>query len=162
MAQFVLKIILILVLCLPVNWLHVIKLVSNFNMRGSISTGFRAPSLAQIHFSNTLTSFSGGTLVNHLIAPNTSAIAKAAGIPNLKQETSINGSLGFSWKATRELTLTLDGYIVKVKNRVVFSGLFYQDDPTLPASFTSQFPADVSTAQFFANAVNTTNLDLIS
>jgi iron complex outermembrane receptor protein len=38
------------------------KLASNFNIRGSISTGYRAPSLQQINFSNTLTSFSGGVL----------------------------------------------------------------------------------------------------
>jgi iron complex outermembrane receptor protein len=134
-----------------------IKLGGNFNVRGSVSTGFRAPSLAQIHFSNTLTSFSNGSLVQSLIAPNTSAIARAAGIPSLKQETSVNASAGFSWKPVKNFTLTVDGYIVKVKNRVVLSGLFSKDDATLPASFTSQFPAEVSTTQFFANAVNTTN-----
>ncbi|MEO6315980.1 MAG: TonB-dependent receptor [Chitinophagaceae bacterium] len=140
------------------------KLASNFNIRGSISTGFRAPSLAQIHFSNTLTSFSGGQLVQSLIAPNTSAIARAAGIPDLKEETSVNGSLGFSWKPVKNFTLTLDGYVVKVKDRVVLSGLFSKDDPTLSPAFTSQFPPDVSTAQFFANAVNTTNtgLDIVA
>ncbi len=140
------------------------KVATNFNIRGSVSTGFRAPSLAQIHFSNTLTSFSGGQLVQSLVAPNTSAIAKAAGIPDLKEETSVNGSLGFSWKPARGFTFTLDGYIVNVKDRVVLSGLFSKDDPTLPASFTSQFPAEVSTAQFFANAVNTTNygLDIVA
>ena len=133
------------------------KLADNFNIRGSVSTGFRAPSLAQIHFSNTLTSFSGGQLVQSLIAPNTSGIARAAGIPDLKQETSVNGSLGFSWKPVKNFTFTVDGYIVKVKDRVVLSGLFSKDDATLSPAFTSQFPAEVSTAQFFANAVNTTN-----
>ena len=136
------------------------KVTDNFNIRGSFSTGFRAPSLAQIHFSNTLTSFSGGQLVQSLIAPNTSAISRAAGIPELKQETSLNGSLGFSWKPVKEFTFTVDGYIVKVKDRVVLSGLFDKTDPTLPASFTSQFPTEVSTAQFFANAVSTTNIGL--
>ncbi|MGZ8541832.1 MAG: TonB-dependent receptor [Chitinophagaceae bacterium] len=134
-----------------------VKLADNFNVRGSVSSGFRAPSLAQIHFSNTLTSFSGGQLVQSLIAPNTSTVARAAGIPELKEETSINGSLGFSWKPVPEFTFTVDGYIVKVEDRVVLSGLFSKDDPTLDPSFTSQFPADVSTAQFFANAVSTTN-----
>ncbi len=140
------------------------KLASHFNIRGSVSTGFRAPSLAQIHFSNTLTSFSGGQLIQSLIAPNTNAITRAAGIPDLKEETSVNGSLGFSWQPVHGLTFTIDGYIVKVKDRVVLSGLFSKDDPTLPASFLSRFPADVSTAQFFANAVNTTNygLDLVA
>ncbi|MFT3937117.1 MAG: TonB-dependent receptor [Chitinophagaceae bacterium] len=140
------------------------KIADNFNLRGSVSTGFRAPSLAQIHFSNTLTSFSGGQLVQSLIAPNTSNIARAAGIPSLKEETSINGSLGFTWKPIKNFTFTADGYIVKVKDRIVLSGLFSKDDPTLPTSFTSQFPADVATAQFFANAVSTTNygLDIVA
>lgn len=133
------------------------KIADNFNIRGSFSTGFRAPSLAQIHFSNTLTSFSNGQLVQSLIAPNTSAIARAAGIPKLKQEKSVNASLGFTYKPIKAFTITVDGYVVKMKDRVVLSGLFSKDDPTLPAAFTSQFPNEVSTAQFFANAVNTTN-----
>ena len=133
------------------------KAAPHFNLRGSISTGFRAPSLQQINFSLKQTSFSGGVLVNALIASNSSSITKAAGIPNLKEETSVNGSIGFSWKPVNGLTLTLDGYMVKVKDRVVLSGLFYASDPTLPPAFTSQIPADVATVQFFANAVNTTN-----
>ena len=140
------------------------KVTDNFNIRGSISTGFRAPSLAQINFSNTLTSFSAANLVQSLIAPNTSAIAKAAGIPKLKQEKSVNASLGFTFKPAKSFTITVDGYVVKMKDRVVLSGLFNKNDPTLPPAFTSQFPADVSTAQFFANAVNTTNygLDIVA
>ena len=137
-----------------------IKAADNFNIRGSVSTGFRAPSLAQIHFSNTLTSFSNGELVQSLIAPNTNPITRAAGIPNLKEEKSVNTSLGFSWKPASPLTITLDGYVVKVKDRVVLSGLFSKDDNTLSPAFLSQFPADVSTAQFFANAVSTTNYGL--
>lgn len=126
------------------------KIGSNFNLRGSVSTGFRAPSLQQSNFSNTLTSFSSGQLVQSLIARNGSAIAKSAGIPNLKEETSLNASVGFSWKPIKGLTFTADGYMVKVKDRVVLSGLF-------PASFFSQAPPEVSTVQFFTNAVNTTN-----
>jgi iron complex outermembrane recepter protein len=141
------------------------KAADNFNLRGSVSTGFRAPSLQQINFSNTLTSFTGGQLVQSRIARNGDAITKAAGIPALKEETSVNASIGFSWKPVKELTVTLDGYMVKVKDRIVLSGLFSKDDPTLPASFTSQLDAiGVSTAQFFDNAVNTTNygLDIVA
>ncbi len=140
------------------------KVASNFNLRGSVSTGFRAPSLQQINFSNTLTSFSAGELVQSRIARNGDAITKAAGIPSLKQETSVNSSIGFNWKPVKGLTFTADGYMVKVKDRIVLSGLFSADDPTLPASFTSQLKSiPVSTAQFFDNAVNTTNygLDLV-
>ena len=140
------------------------KITHDLNIRGSVSTGFRAPSLQQINFSNTLTSFSGGQLIQSRIASNKDPITRAAGIPNLTQETSVNASLGFSWKPMRELTLTMDGYMVKVKDRIVLSGLFSKGDSTLPASFTSQIPTDVSTVQFFANAVNTTNygLDIVA
>ena len=140
------------------------KVAPDFNIRGSVSSGFRAPSLQQINFSNTLTSFSGGQLVQSRIASNNDPITRAAGIPNLTEETSVNASLGFSWKPMKELTITMDGYMVKVKDRIVLSGLFSKSDPTLPASFTSQIPADVETVQFFANAVNTTNygLDIVA
>ncbi len=137
------------------------KIRDNFNLRGSASTGFRAPSLQQINFSNTLTSFSGGALVQSRIARNNDAVTKLAGIPALKEETSINGSFGFSWKPMKGLTLTVDGYTIKVKDRVVLSGLFSKDDATLPAALTNALQdIDVSTAQFFANAVNTTNYGL--
>ncbi|CAN5605585.1 TonB-dependent receptor [soil metagenome] len=137
------------------------KVSNKFSLRGSMSTGFRAPSLQQINFSNTLTSFSGGALVQSRIARNNDDVTKAAGIPDLKQETSINTSIGFAWKAARNLTVTIDGYAVKVKDRIVLSGLFSADDASLPTAFTDKLKAlDVSTAQFFDNAVNTTNLGL--
>lgn len=141
------------------------KATHNFNIRGSVSTGFRAPSLQQINFSNTLTSFSGNTLVQSRIARNSDPITKAAGIPDLKEEKSVNGSIGFSWKPFAGFTFTADAYIVSVKDRIVLSGLFSADDTTLPTEFTDKLKAlDVSTAQFFANAVNTTNygLDIVA
>ena len=140
------------------------KITDNFNLRGSISTGFRAPSLQQINFSNTLTTFSGNTLTESHIAANQSPITKAAGIPDLTQERSVNGSLGFSLKPFNGFTITLDGYMIKIKDRVVLSGIFNASDPNLPKSLTDQLNAlNVASAQFFANAVNTTNtgLDLV-
>ena len=141
------------------------KATDNFNFRGSFSTGYRAPSLQQKYFSNTLTSFSGGELVKSRIANNDDPLTKLAGIPSLKQETSINTSLGFSWKPAKGLTFTVDGYSIKMKDRVVLSGLFGASDASLPTAFTSKLNAlGVSTAQFFANAVNTTNtgIDIVA
>ncbi len=131
------------------------KVTDNFNLRASASTGFRAPSLQQINFSNTLTSFSGGQLVQSRIARNGSDLANAAGIPKLKQETSINASAGFAWKPASGFTVTIDGYLIKIKDRVVLSGLF---DNTLSTSFGNLLNSlNVATSQFFTNAVNTTN-----
>ena len=135
-----------------------LKLSSNFNLRGSFSTGYRAPSLQQKYFSNTLTSFSNGGLVQSRVANNDDPITRLAGIPKLKQETSTNMSVGFSWKPSKNLTFTVDGYSIKMKDRVVLSGLFSAGDESLPAELTSKLNGlGVATAQFFANAVNTTN-----
>ncbi|SFE04504.1 iron complex outermembrane recepter protein [Chitinophaga sp. CF118] len=140
------------------------KLAPGFNIRGSISTGFRAPSLQQINYSSQYTNVQGGTISEVKIAPNYSPITKAAGIPDLKQEKSVNASLGFSWKPLSELTITIDGYLVKVKDRIVLSGQFNAGDTTLaPAFYNALNDLHIDNAQFFANAVNTTNtgLDLV-
>jgi iron complex outermembrane recepter protein len=135
-----------------------IKVTNNFNIRGSVSTGFRAPSLQQVNFSSTFTTVQGGTIAEVKIAPNYSPITKAAGIPELKEENSVNASLGFTFRPVRELNITVDGYWVKVKDRVVLSGQFSVDDTSLdPALITAMQQLNVSLAQFFANAVNTTN-----
>ena len=131
------------------------KVTDNFNLRGSVSTGFRAPSLQQLNFSNTNTNIVGGQLQYVKLVPNYSNIARIAGIPKLTQEQSVNASLGFSWKPIKNLTVTVDGYMVQLKNRVVFSGQFSATLPTL-APYIPQNPP-ISSVQFFANAVNTTN-----
>ncbi|MEI6408819.1 MAG: TonB-dependent receptor [Bacteroidota bacterium] len=137
------------------------KLLKNFNLRGSYSTGFRAPSLQQINFSSTFTTVQGGKISEVKIAPNASPITKAAGIPALKQELSQNASIGFTCKPMKELTITVDAYQVKIKDRVVLSGQFDATDASLNPAFTDRLKAlNVGLAQFFANAVNTTNKGL--
>ncbi|MDI3322585.1 TonB-dependent receptor [Pinibacter soli] len=133
------------------------KVASNFNLRGSVSTGYRAPSLQQINFSNTFTNVQGGKIFEVKIAPNYSPITKAAGIPNLNQEKSLNASLGFSWKPAKNFTITVDGYLVKIKDRVVLTGQF---DTSVAAIAPILEELNVAQAQFYANAVNTTNYGL--
>jgi iron complex outermembrane receptor protein len=134
------------------------KVKPGLNFRGSFSTGFRAPSLQQINFSSTFTTVQAATIAEVKIAPNYSSLAKAAGIPDLTQEKSINGSLGFAWQAAKGLNVTVDGYFVRIKDRVVISGQFDGSDPNLDAGLRNQMASlNVSLAQFFANAVTTTN-----
>ncbi|MEJ8842188.1 TonB-dependent receptor [Lacibacter sp. H375] len=135
-----------------------LKLAPTFNLRGSFSTGFRAPSLQQINFSSTFTTVQGGNIAEVKIAPNYSELAKLAGIPDLTQEKSTNVSLGFTWKPVSDFSITIDGYMVKVKDRVVLSGQFDAFDSNLDPALAARLQSlNVSYAQFFANAVNTTN-----
>lgn len=122
-----------------------------FAFRGSVSTGFRAPSLAQKYYSLQFTNFQGGDLVTIQLASNDSNLAKDTGIPELKQETSLNGSAGFTFN-TGKFTATIDGYYIKVKDRIVLTGNFSRSD--LPQNVQDAYPY-IDQAQFFSNAIDT-------
>ncbi|MEI7487493.1 MAG: TonB-dependent receptor [Chryseobacterium sp.] len=119
--------------------------------RASGSTGFRAPSLAQKYYSLQFTNFQGGELVAIQLASNDSNLAKVSGIPQLKQETSLNGSAGFTFN-TGKFTATIDGYYIKVKDRIVLTGNFAKSD--LPLEAQNEYPF-IDQAQFFSNAIDT-------
>ena len=138
-----------------------IKYSDRLSFRGSFSTGFRAPSLPQKHFSSTFTNVAAGKIFDIVIAPNDGALAQAVGIPQLKQETSVNFSFGFTAKPAKNLVLTVDGYSINIKNKVVLTGLFGNDDDVIGPILTD---LNVGAAQFFTNAVGTrtTGLDVIA
>jgi iron complex outermembrane receptor protein len=116
-----------------------------FALRGSVSTGFRAPSLVQKYYSLQFTNFQEKDLVTIQLGSNDSALAKNAGISNLTEEKSVNASAGFTYNKGK-FTATVDGYMVNVKDRIVLTGYFSEAEiPSLPVTY----------AQFFANAVDT-------
>lgn len=129
------------------------KITEDLAVRGSVSTGFRAPSLAQKYFNSTFTNFVEGQAVEVLLANNNSAVTKALGIPELKQETSQNASLGLTFTPISGFSVTVDGYYVKVKDRVVLTGQFSDDDEEIGDLLKS---LRVGKAQFFTNALSYT------
>ncbi|QJX45495.1 TonB-dependent receptor [Hymenobacter taeanensis] len=133
------------------------NLTEFLTLRGTYSTGFRAPSLAQINFNSTFTNFVGGTPVEVLLARNNSAVTQKLGIPSLKQETSNSANVGLTSRIGSSLSLTLDGYYIKVKDRVVLTSQFSADDPVIGPDLQA---LNVDQAQFFANAADTRSLGL--
>jgi iron complex outermembrane receptor protein len=132
------------------------KITDKIAIRGAVSTGFRAPSLQQSHYSKTATQFvtEGGVLVPKEIAtlPNDSQAAKVLGIPELKPETSTNYSLGATAQLGR-LELTVDAYQIDIKDRIILTNSFNSaNDAFLIAQF-ALIGADQVT--FFTNAVDT-------
>lgn len=139
------------------------KVNDDFAIRGAFSTGFRAPSLHQIHFSRTSTIF---TLVNGASVPqevgvfsNESRAAGLLGIPKLKEETSQNISLGLTAKIpSANLRITADVYQVAIDDRIVLTGQF---DPGNDAELQRIFDqAGATRASFFANAISTVSQGL--
>lgn len=129
-----------------------IKASNNFNIRGSISTGFRAPSLAQVYYNLRFTNFSSGGASEVLLSPNNSPVTKGFGIQKLNEEKALNASLGFTANFG-DFTATVDGYYINVKDRIVLTGYFD----------ASSLNIGVDKAQFFVNGVDTkTNgLDIV-
>lgn len=121
-------------------------------LRGSVSTGFRAPSLQQKYFSSTITDFISGEPVDVVIASNDSELARLAGVPNLTEETSQSATLGLTWTPLDSLSLTLDLYRIDIDDRVVLSGEFDTSDPAIGPILEAM---DVGLARFFFNAVDT-------
>ncbi|MDX2303887.1 MAG: TonB-dependent receptor [Microscillaceae bacterium] len=126
-----------------------LKVTEDFILRGSVSTGFRAPSLVQIYYNLRFTDFQGGIAEETLLSPNNSPITKSFGIQPLKEETALNAALGFTYNIGG-FTATIDGYFIDVKDRVVLSGYFD----------ASALGINVVNAQFFANGADTRTLGL--
>lgn len=134
-----------------------LKVNDVFTLRGTANTGFRAPSLPQVYFNSTVTNFINGVATEVLIARNASNVAQSVGIPALKEEVSQNASLGFTLRPNNSLSLTVDGYVVKVKDRIVLTGQFSDEDDIIGATLQG---LNVGKAQFFTNAVSTTTKGL--
>ena len=129
-------------------------------VRGSMSSGFRAPSMQQLYFNNVSTQFVSRNGVS--VAEergtfrNDSEIAKTIGIPELKQELSTNLSAGFVYTPSQRFTLTTDFYRIEVKDRIIMSGGVTANNPKLPDSVRDALTkADINSAQFFMNAADT-------
>ena len=138
------------------------KLLKNVNLRGAVSTGFRAPSLHQIYFNSTATQFVGGVPFEVGTFKNDSQEAIIFGIPQLKQEESKSASVGFTSKIPgANITITADTYIISIKDRVVLTDQFARPGGT-PLPGTPNFilnnlfdQAGANAAAFFANAIDT-------
>ena len=96
----------------------------SLTLRGSVSTGFHAPTPGQANVSTVITTFDGttGLQVEEGLVPSISAAAVAVGGAPLKEEESFNMSLGFTSQLGDNLSLTFDMYQVEVDDRIYRTG----------------------------------------
>lgn len=127
-------------------------------LRAAASTGFRAPSLAQSFYSSKITTFVLDTIVGGQkpveagIFPVNSAPARALGAEPLKEETSVNLSGGFAFSPRERLNLTVDGYYIRISDRIILTGLLGGD---VVAQILADAGLAVESAQYFTNALDT-------
>ncbi|WP_257388344.1 TonB-dependent receptor plug domain-containing protein [Tahibacter caeni] len=134
-----------------------------FSLRGTVSKGFRAPSVQQQFFSQVSTNLNAdGTLTDTITARQGSAVARAFGVKPLKEESSDNYSLGFVWKPSNDFSLTADVYQIDIDDRIVFSSYIGPEagsencnDPAVCPIALLLRPLHVGQATFFTNAIDT-------
>jgi iron complex outermembrane receptor protein len=142
---------------LAANW----SITETIAIRGAMSTGFRSPSMQQLYTDNISTQFQndpnnpGGDQIAVQVGTfrNDSNLAKAIGIPELKEEEATNFSLGTVINLSDEINLTLDWYSIDIDDRIVLSNSLGQGlSPALDAALIA---SGAGAGQFFLNGADT-------
>jgi iron complex outermembrane receptor protein len=134
-------------------------LTENLNVRGSIGTGFRAPTVGQSFTRNVSTRIEAGGPVAALTAPPTSPEAQVFGASALDAEDSFSYTFGVAATPLDGLSLTVDYYWIEITDRIVLSSDFVvgEIDGALQDLVDAgvQNPEQIFQVAFFNNDVDT-------
>jgi iron complex outermembrane receptor protein len=117
-------------------------------LRGTASTGFRAPSLQQQYFTSTASVFVAPNIIETGTFPSVSPVAAALGGVALRPEKSTNLSAGTVIRAGG-FSLTVDGYWIRIRDQLGLS-----ENITLSTAQQAQY--GVQAARFFLNGLRST------
>lgn len=136
--------------------------VEGVGLRGSISTGFRAPSLHQQFYATTSTNNVNGVLLEIGTFPVESAVARALGSQPLEPEESLNIAGGITLSLIDGLTLTADYYNIDIDNRVVVTENL--QGAAVVALLQGAGFNNITSARFFINGIDTKTegLDIVA
>ncbi|MFQ3277261.1 MAG: iron complex outermembrane receptor protein [Colwellia sp.] len=141
------------------------KITDDFSLRGSISTGFRAPTVGQANYANVQTELKDGKLVDTALLPASNPIAVQLGAQELTPEESFSHTLGAVWNIG-DVFITLDYYNIVVEDRVSKSDSYTLTDDDRDALSAAGVPNvdSINGVSFFTNDFDTTTtgIDLIS
>lgn len=125
-------------------------------LRAAASTGFRAPGLSQSWYSHTTTAIQNGVLVEIGNFPVTNRASRIFGATPLKEETSINLSTGLAYSPTKDVTLTLDLYHIKINDRILLGATYDgTSDSVVARILADSGVTSIVGVQFPTNALDT-------
>ncbi|NWB09094.1 TonB-dependent receptor [Pseudomonas sp. D5002] len=124
-----------------------------FSLRGTISTGFRAPTLTEQYFASTLNSPSYAEVQ---LPVDSDAVSSVVGAKKLKPEKSKNISLGVVTEFITGWNASLDAYQIEIDDRIVNSSPIYGDIAlaAISANGTVVNPGAEPAIMFFTNALD--------
>ncbi len=126
-------------------------------LRGSVSTGFRAPSLSQSHFTSTATIRDGNELLQYGNLGVDHPVARALGATDLQAETSQHLTLGLVFQPSSALTLSADWFLTAIDDRILPTAYIsaWSLGSLSPQAIEVLRQAHVDGVVFFTNALNT-------
>ena len=133
------------------------QVVEALAVRGSVSSGFRAPTVGQANVRNVTTAFDGGELADRATLPPDHPISALKGGKGLEPEKSVNYSVGTVFNLG-DLSITVDYYRIKVQDRIGQGSplrLTAEDITTLQAQGVPD-ASSYSFVTFFTNDFDTT------
>jgi iron complex outermembrane receptor protein len=122
------------------------QFTDTFALRGTLSNGFRAPSLAQSDYESVVTLIQNGQLAQIGTFRTSNPAAIILGAKPLTPEKSTNFSIGSVWQPFENFSSTLDLYQIRIAHQIVYSD-------QIPVDPTPENP--VTGAQFFVNGADT-------
>ncbi|KAA8732373.1 TonB-dependent receptor [Acinetobacter qingfengensis] len=134
--------------------------------RANASTGFRAPGLAQLYYTQTSSQLINGNLVEAGTFPASSRIAHLLGAEDLKPEKSKSFSAGIVFTPNDQFYLTLDAYQIDIKDRISLSSSISANSAAVQQYLAENGITDTSfsTVRYFNNAsdTQTRGVDLVA
>ena len=137
-------------------------------LRGSVSTGFRAPTPGQSNVTkvSTLTDLGTGNLVQSGQIPPSNPIAQFLGAKDLKPEDALNVSLGFTAEPMDNLTVTLDYFYIELDDRIALTSQIAITTELAAELEAAGVPGatDFTSISFYTNGFETTTegIDLVA
>ncbi|WP_267387272.1 TonB-dependent receptor [Sphingomonas sp. GC_Shp_3] len=119
-------------------------------LRGTVSTGFRAPSLQQQYYTSTASVLTTGTIVETGLFPSTSAVGRALGGKALEPEKAVNYSAGFVVRKGG-FDLSVDGYYIKIRDQIALSENL--SGPVVIQRLRDEGITTVTAARYFLNGI---------
>jgi iron complex outermembrane receptor protein len=134
-------------------------------LRGSLSTGFKAPTVGQSNVVNVTTAFSPNGLEDQATLPPTNAISIQLGATPLRPEESLNTSFGIVGKIAKQFYFTLDYFYIQLYDRISTTSaltLSQEDIQTLVAAGITE-ATSYGSAKYFTNDFDSTSqgVDLV-
>ena len=141
------------------------QFLTNWAVRGSVGSGFRAPTVGQANIRNVTTTFINGRLADEATLSPTDPIAQQKGGRRLEPEKSVNYSVGTVFSLGK-LEVTVDYYRIKMQDRVGLTSTLTLTETDI-AALLARGVTDASSftgVRYFTNDFDTTTqgVDLVA